>query len=125
MCRGRVEGLAAVLACSLLLVACAANTPASARDVADANDTGGRVKSKTPADVIVLKELSRLPSGSPRRLGNATVVAETAYSAASGQTCRAVHVTTQPGHQPTNRLACNDGGQWFFVPDVFAGEPAE
>jgi len=125
MCEARFERMATALACSLLLAACASPAPASARDVADANDTGGRVNSKSPADLVVLNELSRLPSGAPRRLGESTVVAEAAYSAASGQTCRAVHVVPRPGRQTVNRLACNQGGQWFFVPDVFGGEPTE
>lgn len=121
MCKARLDCSAAVLTFSLLVAACAAPAPVSVRDVADANDTGGRLKTTNPADKALLQELPRMPSGAARRLGDATVVAEAAYSAASGQTCRAVHVTVPPRPETIDRLACSDGRQWFFVPDVFGG----
>lgn len=121
MCRPRLNRSATGLTCWLLLVACASPAPVGARDVADANDTGGRLKVTSPADVFLLQQLPRLPSGSAQRVGDATVVADTAYSAASGQTCRAVHVTMPPRSEAIDRLACSDGRQWFFVPDVFGG----
>jgi len=98
--------------------ACAAQPQASPRDVADANDTGGRLAPGGETDRNLLRQLTKLPSGAPQRVGDATVVAEPAYEAASGQTCRALHVTIANA-AARHRLACSDGKAWFFVPDVF------
>lgn len=98
--------------------ACAAQPQPSPRDVADANDTGGRLAPNGDAERTLLLQLAKLPSGTPRRVSDATVVAEPAYQAASGQTCRALHVT-QGNASARHRLACSDGKSWFFVPDVF------
>lgn len=103
-----------------LLVACSSSPAASARDVADANDTGRTLDAKSDTDRAMLRELPTLPSKTPRQVGNATVVAEPSYASASGRSCRALRIKAA-GHQPTARLACNDGKHWFFVPDVFGG----
>ncbi len=106
----------------VLAVACSSAAPPSARDVADANDTGRTVGAKSESERAVLGELGSLPSNAPRRFRDATVVAEPPYSAASGHTCRAVHVTTPQA--AVHRLACVDGTKWFFVPDVFGSSGA-
>lgn len=105
----------------LLLVAalgCSPATVVSQRDVADANDTGRTLPAEDDADRALLRELTHLPSGSPRRFGSKSVVAEAPYTAASGRSCRTLHFTTTT-RAPVSRLACNDGKNWFFVPDVF------
>ncbi len=106
------------------LTACAAQPQPSPRDVADANDTGGRLAPSGEADRALLRQLPKLPSGAPQRVGDATVVAEPAYQAASGQTCRALHVT-HANASARHRLACTDGKTWFFVPDVFGSNALE
>jgi hypothetical protein len=110
--------LACVCAGAALLLACSSTPRASARDVADANDTGRLLDGKTASDRAVLAQLSVLPSGTPQRIGNALVVAEAPYSAASGRSCRALHLTPAQAKSASNRLACSDGKSWFFVPNV-------
>ncbi len=107
-----------------LLSACASTPGPSARDVADANDTGATVDAKSASDRALLRELSALPSGTPRRIGDATVIAQAPYAAASGRSCRALHVTLTHPETVTHRLACSDGKTWFFVPNVFGGDAA-
>jgi hypothetical protein len=102
-----------------LLVACSAQPPLSPRDAADASDTGGTLRANNENERTLLKEVSVLPSGSARHVGDATVVAEPAYVSASGRTCRALNVTPGQTGETSHRLACNDGQIWFFVPDVF------
>lgn len=109
-------------ACAALLFACSSTPPASARDVADANDTGRLLVGKSASDRALLEQLSGLPSGTPQRVGSATVVAESPYAAASGRSCRALHLTAASTKSPINRLACSDGRSWFFVPDVFGDD---
>jgi hypothetical protein len=103
-------------------VACAAAPGPSARDVADANDTGRTVGAQSEGERALLGQLGGLPSGTPRRIGEVAVVAEPAYAAASGRTCRVVRVSTSREPKPRSRLACNNGSGWFFVPDVFGLE---
>jgi hypothetical protein len=67
---------------------------------------------------VVAERLPRLANGATLRVGDETVVGDAAYAAASGRTCRRLQLTQGSG--PTSdRLACSDGGAWFFVPDVF------
>jgi hypothetical protein len=106
----------------VLAVACGSAAPPNARDVADANDTGRTVGARSESERALLGELTSLPSNAPRRFRDATVVAEPPYAAASGHTCRAVHVTTPKA--AVHRLACGDGKNWFFVPDVFGSSDA-
>jgi hypothetical protein len=108
-----------------LQVACSSVPPASARDVADANDTGRALAASDATERALLGQVAMLPSGSPQRVAGVTVSAEQPYAAASGRKCRALIVTTTPSRPPTSRLACSDGAQWFFVPDVFGAEKAE
>jgi hypothetical protein len=118
--RGVFLGRALVSLASLWLsVACAAPPPASPRDLSDANDTGSRLEA-SPSDRALLARLSAMPSGTPRQVGDATVVADAAYAAASGRECRLLHLTRPQGHSTIDQLACSDGGDWFWVPDVFA-----
>lgn len=108
-----------LLACLLLPLACAATPQPSAREVADANDTGQALTAKTEQDRAVLREVAGLPSGVARRISGTDVIAEAPYVAASGRTCRALQLGAPTPAQTTHRLACSDGQSWFFVPDVF------
>ena len=108
---------------SLVLVACSSAPPPSARDVVDANDTGGALTAASASERQLLKEVPKLPAGAAWRVGNALVVSEAMYAAASGRTCRALHVTAGTG-KTSHRLACSDGKAWFFVPDVFGSNGA-
>ncbi|HVY31779.1 MAG TPA: hypothetical protein VHB79_34825 [Polyangiaceae bacterium] len=101
-----------------ICVACSSQSPISARDAADANDVGSSTPARTALERSVLQELPKLPSGVARPFANATVTADAPYAAASGRTCRAIHlggVTTGK----SELLACSSGADWFFVPDVF------
>jgi hypothetical protein len=91
------------------------------RAVADANDTGATLAPRNDVERAVLKAVSSLPTGAPSRVAGATVVAEAAYTAASGRTCRSLSINNPPGSQSVYRLACANGGSWFFAPDVFGG----
>jgi len=104
------------------LIACSSHPGTSARDTADANDTGRTLAPSGEGERTLLAELSVLPSGTARRVGEATVVAEAAYVSASGRTCRALHL--KRSGRTYHRLACNDGKLWFFVPDVFGNDAA-
>lgn len=124
MCRTRALGLVSLMPFIASLSACAAQPPPSPRDVADANDTGMRLAANGDGERALLRELPKLPSGASQRVSDATVVAEPAYQAASGQTCRALHVT-HGNASARHRLACTDGQSWFFVPDVFGSNSPE
>ncbi len=106
----------------LLALACSSAPRLSARDVADANDTGRALAAKSDDERGVLGRLAVLPSGKHERVGGATVMAEAPYTAASGRTCRALRLTQAPTQAARRRLACSDGKAWFFVPDVFEAE---
>ena len=108
---------APVLAACLLLVACSAKPTISARDAADANDTGGTLTGSTAQERTLLQELPRLPSGPAREFGGLSVVADQPYPTASGRTCRSLRLRAAKTN--VSRLACTDGTAWFFVPDVF------
>jgi hypothetical protein len=97
----------------------------SARDAADANDTGRTLAARSDAERAVLLKVASLPNGSPQQVGEFTVVADPAYDAASGRTCRALHLKSAAPNGASDRLACSDGKAWFFVPDVFASSAAE
>ena len=103
---------------TLGLVACSSGPVPSPRDVADANDVGRTLYGKSADERALLVEVPSLPSGTPRRVGGATVVADAAYAAASGRACRVLHIT-EASTKVMSRLACSDGKSWFFVPDVF------
>ena len=110
---------------AVLLNACSAQRPPSARDVADANDTGRTLSPQTANERLVLQQLSQLPNGTARRIGDASVVAEAPYDAASGHICRALQLTPSKTRTTDHRLACTDGRGWFFVPNVFASTRLE
>ena len=112
----------------LVSLGCAATPTPTAREVADANDTGRTVSAESDTERTLLAQVASFTTGTARRLGNATVVAEAPYTSASGRTCRALHLTTENPHNTLHRLACSDGQAWFFVPDVFgiaASNPPE
>lgn len=112
----------ALLGMMAVSVACSSRPVASAREVADANDTGRTVNASSAAEQAVLGVLPSLPSGSPKVVSGLTVLAQAPYSAASGRTCRALDVRPEGTGKASARLACsNDGRSWFFVPVVLAG----
>jgi hypothetical protein len=117
MCGRFVKRTVIAAALAALTFACASAPPPTARDLADANDTGGTLAARGDNERKLLGELGKLPSGTPQRVGDASVVAEEPYVAASGRTCRALSITTS--RAALHRLACGDGKTWFFVPDVF------
>jgi hypothetical protein len=123
MTRTRLQGSLLLLLLGSLAAACSPVLSASARDVADANDTGNAIGAKNASERTVLQRLPGLPSGKAERLGSLNVTAEAPYTAASGRTCRALSLSDEPRQQAVPRLACTKGGAWFFVPDVFAGGP--
>ena len=102
-----------------LPLACSSVRQPTARDVADANDTGRTVPAVSATERQVLDRLATLPNGTSTRIGDATVSAEAPYSAASARSCRALHITSSASPQPVHRVACSDGRAWFFVPDIF------
>lgn len=115
---------APALAGALCVLGCGSAPKPAPRDAADANDTGGTVPARNPNEQTILQQLDRLPAGVPRSFGNATVVADAAYtSAASGRTCRALRIG-QDKQAARQRLACTEGQAWFFVPDVLGLEAA-
>lgn len=103
----------------LLPLACSSVRQPTARDVADANDTGRTVPAVSATERQVLERVAALPSGVATRIGDATVDAEAPYAAASARSCRALHITSSASPQPVHRVACSDGRAWFFVPDIF------
>jgi hypothetical protein len=105
------------------LTACSSHVT-SARDAADANDTGRRLAPTNEGERKLLQALAALPNGKEQRVGADTVVAEAPYEAASGRTCRALSVTLGATRRALHRLACSDGRGWFFVPDVFGSNAA-
>ena len=105
-----------------VVAACSHPAPISAREAADASDTGGTMKATTETERAILRQLEDIPGNTPRRLGDITVVAEPPYLAASGRTCRALRLSMGREHRTRERLACRRGASWFFVPNVFASE---
>ncbi|HWA73964.1 MAG TPA: hypothetical protein VG937_16590 [Polyangiaceae bacterium] len=105
--------------------ACSSAREVSARDAADANDTGRVLEAKGASERAVLARLSTFPTGTPQRVGEITVSAGAPYPAASGRTCRSLQVSLGNAVARQERLACTDGRSWFFVPDVFARGKAE
>lgn len=108
------------LAWLVLTLACSSSPKISARDAADANDVGAVVPARTPGERLVLTALPELSTGTAKHLGSETVVAGSAYEAASGRTCRAIRIANDlKPNSWRERLACQDAQGWFFVPDVF------
>jgi hypothetical protein len=103
-----------------LTCGCASTPPLSKRDAADANDVGQTVGARTATERALLERAATLPSNQPSRVGDVTVVAQPPYASASGRTCRSLQVTQPPASQ--ERLVCQDGNAWVFVPDVFVGD---
>lgn len=115
-----------LLLLTAFLGACSHQPETSPRDAADANDTGKMLGPADESERALLRQLSSLPNGAAQRVGNATVLAEAPYEAASGRTCRALHVRSAPqGQRERRRLVCNDGKAWYFVPDVFGSNAGE
>jgi hypothetical protein len=105
-----------------LALACGGGDKPNARDAADANDTGRTLPARSASEQNILQQVAQLPAGSPRTFGDSVVVAEPAYNAASGRTCRALSITRGKQGQASHRLACTEGKAWFFVPDVLGLE---
>jgi hypothetical protein len=105
-----------------VVLGCSSQPALSARDAADASDTGGKLAARSPSERALLDSLPSLPPGVARRVGAVTVTAEAPYAAASGRTCRVLRLDADRKGQGSRRLACSDGTSWFFVPDVFSAE---
>lgn len=103
------------------LAACSPSETPSARDVADANDTGRTLSAENPGERAVLARVATLPNGKAVTVSGLSVTAEPQYAAASGRTCRALSIVDAGAGRNRNRVACSDGKSWFFVPDVFSG----
>jgi hypothetical protein len=121
---GPMDGRASERRWSALLLllpplACSSVRQPTARDVADANDTGRTVPAASATERQVLDRVASLPSGVATQIGDATVSAEAPYTAASARTCRPLHITANASRQTLHRIACSDGRAWFFVPDIF------
>jgi hypothetical protein len=108
---------------TLVAFACSPRPETSARDAADANDTGRVIAPSSESERALIQQLATLPSGVKRTVGDAVVTADAPYEAASGRTCRQVSISSP--RKRMRRLACSDGKAWFFVPDVFAGNTGE
>jgi hypothetical protein len=105
-----------------LPIACSAAPAPSARDVADANDTGRTLNARSESERALLAEAGALPNTSSRRFGSTSVSAEPPYTAASGRTCRVLHITDATSTAARERLVCSTSNGWLFVPDVFGAE---
>lgn len=110
---------------AVLLVSCAGRPSVTARDAAEANDTGAAIRGQTDDERALLAQLPRLPTGKPQRVQGLSVVADEPYEAASGRRCRPLHVQAAGAAHGAPRLACSDGTSWFFVPDVFVSSTGE
>ncbi len=106
------------------LLSCGGGAKPNPRDAADANDTGGTLPGRTASEQNILQQVAQLPPGSAKTIGDSVVIAEPAYYAASGRTCRALSITQGQRKQASHRLACTDGRAWFFVPDVLGLQTA-
>jgi hypothetical protein len=114
-----------IAACTALLVACSSARQPSARDVADANDTGRSLKAADESEREIIRQLPLLPDGIEVRARDISVVGDRAYAAASGRTCRLLHLTQRTSGKTRQRLACATGDTWFFVPDVLGRDEEE
>jgi hypothetical protein len=112
-----------VVALTCLGLSCSRPQQLSPIDVSDASDMGRALGGETEGERQLLKRLSGLPSSAPQRVGATTVVAEPPYTAASGRTCRALHLTIAA--HTSHKLACRHEASWFFVPDVFGATTKE
>lgn len=106
------------------LAGCASAPAPSPHDLADANDTGQLLAPGSPTERAILERLSTLPSRTPERVAGTDVVAEPTYTAASGRSCRALHLA-RSGVPTLHRVACRTPNGWAFVPDVFGGASVE
>lgn len=84
----------------------------------------GRVPPATEGERELLARLGELPSEEPVTFGGQSFLVEEPYTAASGRVCRAVTVRQVEGQGVEVKLACQDGGEWAFVPDVFGDAEA-
>jgi hypothetical protein len=90
----------------------------------DGSDERGVVSPATDTERAVLERLGSLAPGQREQVRGVAVVAEPAYAAASGRSCRRLALGPSGGNASEARLACSEGKGWFFVPNVFAS-PAE
>jgi hypothetical protein len=67
----------------------------------------------------LLSVMAELEAGVRVEVAGGQVIAERAYAAASGRTCRRVSIEP-PEEPPGSRLACVVDGAWSFVPQVLA-----
>jgi hypothetical protein len=82
-----------------------------------------RANVEQPATAFERELLSVLPeleAGVRVEVAGGQVIAERAYAAASGRSCRSLLITPPDAGLSRSRLACLVDGAWAFVPDVIA-----
>lgn len=80
---------------------------------------GSRSEPSTDLERELLEACASTPYAEPVIVGEGHASAGAAYAAASGIVCRQVELSEASAPS----LACGDGVDWYFVPDVF-GEGA-
>ena len=73
-----------------------------------------------PTEARILAAIPNMKPGAIAALGELTYVTGRTYTAASGRKCRPVTLTR--GMSERTRIACANGQQWFFSPEVFAAD---
>jgi hypothetical protein len=101
--------------------ACGSSPQPTPRDLQDANDFGRSVPPSGTREERILRTAGSL-GGEPVLIEGAAITAEPAYTAASGRTCRPLHITLA-SRQVQHRLVCDGEKGWTFVPDVFGSHP--
>ncbi len=89
------------------------------RGLSDSRDHGGRATPESSTDEQVLSRVAELPADQPVAVGGKKYIAGPTYTAASGRTCRYVSEAGKRESPAHRQLACTEGGDWFFAPDVF------
>ena len=124
MARSRLEFRLDV-ALLALVAGCSSPVQTSARDAADANDTGRTFGAENPSERALLAQLATLPNGAPRRVGEAIVVGggPVRSSQRADLPTRADHVWRKPrAHPPSGVYSAPVLG---FVPECLARAASE
>lgn len=75
---------------------------------------------------VILSELPIMQSGESGATGNVVFKAGYLYSSAAGLTCKTVTLSKSFDVSDTkNRVACDNGKNWFFISDVFQADDNE
>jgi len=111
-----------VLATCLMVTAGCAVTPeksqaSDALQFQDLNNAGN------PQESRMLSEIATMQSGEKSAVDGTVFVIGEAYSSASGLNCKSVVINDgSTGMDSVGRVACDDGGAWFFVTNVFEAD---